>query len=84
MQVRAKTNLPMLLDVSHIAGAVDKLEEVAMDMIEHAYDGLVIEVHPNPRFAWTDAKQQITWDELDVLLGKLQINVNSERNAVPA
>jgi len=70
MQVREKTQMPMLLDVSHIAGAADKIEEVAMEMLEHAYDGLVIEVHPNPRFAWTDAKQQITWDELDMLLGK--------------
>jgi chorismate mutase len=87
MQVRAKTKLPMLLDVSHIAGSTDKIEEVAMDMVEHAYDGLVIEVHPNPRFAWTDAKQQITWDELDILLGKLQASATLgalERNAILA
>jgi 3-deoxy-D-arabino-heptulosonate 7-phosphate (DAHP) synthase len=75
MRVREKTRLPMLLDLSHIAGAVDKLEEIAMETVSHNYDGMVIEVHHNPRFAWTDAKQQITWDQLDALLA----NVNAAR-----
>jgi chorismate mutase len=72
MRIREKTGLPMLLDISHIAGMVDKLHGVAQDMVTHAYDGLVIEVHPDPRNAWTDASQQITWAELDVLLGSLE------------
>lgn len=70
MRIREKTGLTMLLDISHIAGAVDKLAPVAKEGAAYDYDGMVIEVHPNPRFAWTDAKQQITWDELDALLAK--------------
>ena len=70
MRIRETTGMKMLLDISHIAGAVDKLEEVTLEGAEHHYDGMVIEVHPNPRFAWTDAKQQITWDQLDDLLAK--------------
>jgi len=85
MRVREKTQLPMLLDVSHIAGAVEKLEPVAMEMVEHAYDGLVIEVHPNPRFAWTDAKQQITWEQLDEILENVaQAQAAAERKAILA
>jgi 3-deoxy-D-arabino-heptulosonate 7-phosphate (DAHP) synthase len=85
MRVREKCKLPMLLDVSHVAGAVDKLEPVAMEMVSHAYDGLVIEVHPNPRFAWTDAKQQITWDQLDDLLANVEHARQSvERKAILA
>lgn len=68
MRIREKSALPMLLDISHIAGMVDKLHGVAQDMVTYAYDGLVIEVHPDPRNAWTDASQQITWNELDTLL----------------
>ncbi len=84
MRVREKTNIPMLLDISHIAGAVDKLEDVMLEGAEHNYDGMVIEVHPNPRFAWTDAKQQITWEELDAMLGKLPAERAVERKAVLA
>ena len=89
MRVRAKTKLPMVLDISHIAGAVDKLEQVAMEMVEHAYDGLVIEVHPNPRMAWTDAAQQITWDQLDAMMANVDAAVAAastlaERKAIPA
>lgn len=72
MRVREKTKLPMILDISHIAGAVDKLEQVAMETVEHQYNGMIIEVHPNPRFAWTDAKQQITWDQLDAMLANVE------------
>jgi chorismate mutase len=71
MRVREKTGLSMLLDISHIAGAVDKLQEVAMDSVDYNYDGMVIEVHPNPRFAWTDASQQITWEQLDEMMAEL-------------
>lgn len=84
MRVREKTNISMLLDISHIAGAVDKLDAVALEGAEHNYDGMVIEVHPNPRFAWTDAKQQITWEELDAMLGKLPAGRSVERKAVLA
>lgn len=84
MRIREKTNLTMLLDISHIAGAVDKLDEVAMEGAEFDYDGMVIEVHPNPRFAWTDAKQQITWEQLDEMLGKLQAGRVIEKKAVLA
>ena len=80
MRIREKTGVPMLLDVSHIAGAVDKLAVTAQESVTHAYDGMVIEVHPTPRQAWTDASQQITWTELDALLESLdqQSNARSE------
>lgn len=84
MRIREKTRLRMLLDLSHIAGAVDKLDEIAQDTLTHAYDGMVIEVHHNPRFAWTDAKQQITWDQLDTLLNNLNPNRLVEKTAVLA
>lgn len=85
MRVREKTGLPMLLDISHIAGAVDKLQEVAMDAVDYSYDGMVIEVHPNPRFAWTDASQQITWDQLDAMLDELEVaRTSRQKEALPA
>lgn len=71
MRVKESTGVRIILDISHIAGSVENIERVTLEHMQYNYDGLIIEVHPNPRFAWTDAKQQITWDELDSLLGKL-------------
>lgn len=68
MRVRANTGLQMLLDISHIAGCRSNIRAVAHDAVHYEYDGIVIEVHHDPANAWTDAKQQITWDTLDELL----------------
>ncbi len=86
MRVREKTGVRMLLDLSHIAGAADRIEEIAQDTLTHDYDGMVIEVHHNPRFAWTDAKQQITWDQLDGILDRLDTarNLTAQKAAVLA
>ena len=32
------------------------------------FDGFIFEVHPNPSVAWTDAKQQLTWEQFDTLM----------------
>jgi 3-deoxy-D-arabino-heptulosonate 7-phosphate (DAHP) synthase len=71
MSVRNKSGLPMLLDISHIAGCRSRIEEIVREAAVHPYDGLVIEVHPNPEKAWTDATQQITWDTLDKMMALL-------------
>jgi|GEM_PF-630604 len=87
MSVRNKSGLPMLLDISHIAGARDKIEVIMQEAAAHNYDGIVIEIHPNPEKAWTDASQQITWDRLDelmpVLLGNgLSKDMNNDINSL--
>jgi 3-deoxy-D-arabino-heptulosonate 7-phosphate (DAHP) synthase len=82
MRVKAATGVRVILDISHIAGSVDNIEPVALAHMQYDYDGMIIEVHPNPRFAWTDAKQQITWKELDTLLEKLDKQAKNRQAAV--
>ncbi len=71
MRIKEKTGMKMLLDLSHIAGHSDKIIDLAHESVRHTYDGMVVEVHPNPRFAWTDARQQITWPEFDEILTQI-------------
>ncbi|MEB3286619.1 MAG: hypothetical protein VKJ04_03860 [Vampirovibrionales bacterium] len=80
MAIREKTGLKMILDISHIAGCRSTIDPIAQEAAKHAYDGLIIEVHPDPLNAWTDAKQQITWDTLDQLL--VDIGYRAKKEAV--
>jgi chorismate mutase len=63
--------LMMLNDPSHICGRRDILLEIAQKAIDLDYDGLMIESHFDPDKAWSDAKQQITPEELAELLDKI-------------
>jgi 3-deoxy-D-arabino-heptulosonate 7-phosphate (DAHP) synthase len=68
MRVKEATKLPMLLDPSHIGGSVENVFKSVEIAADFDFDGLMVEVHPTPSKAQTDAKQQLTFQELDRLL----------------
>ncbi len=61
----------LINDPSHICGRRDILLEVAQQAIDLDYDGLMIESHIDPDNAWSDAKQQITPEQLAAMLGEI-------------
>jgi chorismate mutase len=69
---RRNPNMLMLSDPSHICGRRDILLETAQKAIDLDFDGLMLETHIDPDNAWSDAKQQITPEQLSELLGKIQ------------
>ena len=69
----AHPEIPLINDPSHICGRRDILAEVAQMAMDLAFDGLMIETHPDPDSAWTDAAQQVTPDALHALLDGLVI-----------
>lgn len=68
---RRMPELPMLCDPSHICGRRDILLETSQQAIDLDYDGLMIESHEEPDKAWSDAKQQITPEQLAEMLNKI-------------
>lgn len=68
MRVKEKFGLPMLFDPSHSGGSVENVFGLTRKAAKYSYDGLIIEVHRDPKNALTDAKQQVTWEEFDELL----------------
>jgi chorismate mutase len=68
---RRNPDILLINDPSHICGRRDILLEVAQEAIDLDYDGLMIESHIDPDNAWSDAKQQITPEQLAVLLGEI-------------
>jgi len=70
---RLVPDLPVLCDPSHIAGRTDVLRTLSQKALDLAMSGLMIEVHPEPEKAMSDAKQQLRPDELARLLGSLHL-----------
>jgi len=68
-----RPDLKIVCDPSHITGKRDMLLSVSQKAMDLGFDGLMIETHPNPDQAWSDAAQQITPQTLQQLLAQLQI-----------
>lgn len=69
----AKPDVPVLCDPSHIGGRRDLLEPVAQKAMDLGMVGLMLEVHPTPEQALSDAEQQITPERFAELLDGLTI-----------
>lgn len=65
--------LPVICDPSHITGDRNHLRAVAQKALDLGMHGLMIETHPRPDEAWSDAAQQITPENLSALLDQLEI-----------
>lgn len=72
-KIKQKYNLPMIFDPSHTAGSVENVFRITKEAKKHKLDGLIIEVHPDPKHAKTDAKQQLTWKEFDKLVSTWKV-----------
>ena len=69
--LKSKTHLPVIVDPSHAAGKAAFVAPLALASIAAGADGLIIEVHPNPRVALSDAAQQLTPDAYAVLANEI-------------
>ena len=66
-------NLPIFSDPSHIGGRRDLIAPLCQQAMDLGLNGLIVESHCNPDEAWSDAKQQVTPEVLDYILGLLVI-----------
>lgn len=57
---RRRPDLSIFCDPSHIAGKRALIAELSQKALDMGFDGLMVETHPDPENAWTDAAQQIT------------------------
>ncbi len=76
-------DLPILCDPSHIAGDHSRIFDVAQYAFDIMMNGLMIEVHPNPEVAKTDALQQITPQRFNEIMNLLQVR-NQTSNSTPS
>lgn len=68
---RRMPQLPIICDPSHIAGKRELVMLLSQQAMDLNFDGLMIETHCNPVCALSDARQQVTPDELMMILSKI-------------
>ena len=69
---KKETHLPVMVDPSHAAGRIDLILPLAKAAIAAGADGLIVETHPNPAEACSDAAQQIPSDKFKEFVDELQ------------
>ena len=65
------TNCPVILDPSHAMGHAYGVPDLTRACVAMGIDGLLIEVHPNPKVAKSDASQQLNHQEFKDLVATL-------------
>jgi len=68
---RRYPELPVICDPSHIGGRRDLVAPLCQQALDLRFDGLIVECHPDPDAALSDAAQQITPARLGEILGSL-------------
>ncbi len=74
MVIDLKKYVPDILlinDPSHISGNRELVAKISQQALELKFDGLMIETHIDPDNAWSDAAQQVTPDQLGMILNRL-------------
>lgn len=70
---RLHPEIPLIVDPSHICGKRELLSMVSQKAMDLDMDGLMLETHPQPHLALSDAQQQVTPENLKRLLDNLLI-----------
>ena len=71
IELKRILDVPVITDISHICGNRELLLDTAQKSVDMAFDGLMVECHPDPDHALTDANQQITPEAFGELLNAL-------------
>ena len=72
LAVKQLSHLPVVVDPSHACGRAWMVERMALAAVAAGADGLIIEVHNDPKNALCDGAQSITPDQFEALMGKLE------------
>ncbi|MFC1966139.1 3-deoxy-7-phosphoheptulonate synthase, partial [Chloroflexota bacterium] len=75
--IKRFSHLPVIVDPSHAAGHYSLVPAIAKAAVAAGADGLLIEVHPNPKEALVDGLQSLTPSDFAKLMGELRLIAES-------
>jgi 3-deoxy-7-phosphoheptulonate synthase len=70
--IKLVTHLPIIVDPSHGTGRNDLVEPMSMAALAAGANGLMIEVHPDPKKSLSDANQALDPQQFSNLMDKIQ------------
>lgn len=76
--IKKATHLPIIVDPSHATGIVDLVKPMTKASIACGADGIMIEVHNNPKKALCDGAQSLTPDMFDDVMKTIKSYVEFE------
>ena len=76
--LKSLTHLPVIVDPSHAAGCAELVPSLSFASVAAGADGLLVEVHPDPKQAICDGRQSLTPDEF----AKMVLTCKKIRKAV--
>jgi len=71
--IKSKSHLPIIVDPSHASGKKEYIASLSKAAIAAGADGLMIEVHPNPKEALSDGPQSLNPQEFKSLMDELKV-----------
>jgi 3-deoxy-7-phosphoheptulonate synthase len=81
--LKEKTNLPIILDPSHAMGYSYGVADLTRACVAMGVDGIIIETHPNPLVAKSDAEQQLNFEQFENMYKSLKPIANAvNRNII--
>lgn len=66
------THLPVVVDPSHAAGRSDIVPELCLAALAAGADGVLVEVHPDPKSALCDGPQSLDLDQFSVMMKEVE------------
>ncbi len=70
--LKQETHLPVIVDISHSAGRRDIANPLGRVARVSGADGLMVEVHPKPDVAMSDARQQLNLEQFNQLMDDIE------------
>ncbi len=70
--LRQKTHLPLVIDPSHATGVNSLVEPMSLAAVAAGADALEIEVHIDPKNAWSDGAQSLTPEQFKASMEKIR------------
>ena len=75
--IKKVSHLPLLVDPSHAAGHYSLVPAIAKAAVAAGADGLLVEVHPNPKEALVDGLQSLTPSDFGRLMADIKLIANA-------
>jgi 3-deoxy-7-phosphoheptulonate synthase len=71
--IQSLSHLPILADPSHGTGEAKFVNSLAKASLVAGANGLMIEIHPNPKKALSDSRQALSFEEFETLLSDIEV-----------
>ncbi|MGM0532753.1 MAG: bifunctional 3-deoxy-7-phosphoheptulonate synthase/chorismate mutase [Bacteroidota bacterium] len=71
--LKEKTHLPVIVDPSHGTGIKELVEPMTLASVMSGADGVMIEIHKNPKQAYSDGAQSLNFKQMETLNQKIKM-----------